>query len=292
MKKILVIGSTGMLGKPVTRELFKTGFEITLLARDVTKARKIFPSANIIQGDIMNKTSLLNAFNGQDELYLNLNTPQDAKPTQKLAERDGIDNIIEAAKKTGIKRIAFLSSLVKNYNGMNGFNWWIFEMKQSAVEKIKASGIPYTIFYASSFMENLDQLMMKDDKIMLAGRSRAPMWFIAGEDYGRQVAWSFSKLTTENKKYIIQGLEAYNWDKAANVFIRHYTKARLKTMKAPLVLIQLFGKFKRKMTYTYMIMKALNNYPEKFESQQTWEELGKPSLTLAAYAEKLSKAVT
>jgi hypothetical protein len=38
-----------------------------------------------------------------------------------------------------------------------------------------------------------------------------------------------------------------------------------------------------------MIMKALNNYREKFQAEQSWEELGKPRITLAEYAEKISK---
>jgi uncharacterized protein YbjT (DUF2867 family) len=289
MKKILVIGSTGMLGKPVTRELYRAGFDLTLLARDMAGTRKVFPNAHIITGDVLDLSTLEIAMKGQDELYVNLNAPQSAKPTDKLPEREGIDNIIEAAKRTGIKRISFLSSLVKNYNGMNGFHWWVFDMKQAAVDKIKASGIPYTIYYASSFMENLDQLMMKKDRIMLAGTSNAPMWFIAGEDFGRQVAWAFAKTTQENREYPVQGMEAYTWDEAAKTFIRYYTKKKLTIMKGPLPLMRLIGKFKRDMQYVYMIMKALNNYPEKFESGRTWEELGTPMITLQAYAEQKSK---
>ena len=116
MKKLLVIGSTGMLGKPVTRELYRAGFDLTLLARDIARTRKIFANAHILLGDVLDKTSLVAAMKGQDELYVNLNTPQNARPTDRLPEREGIDNILEAAKETGIKRIAFLSSLVKNYN--------------------------------------------------------------------------------------------------------------------------------------------------------------------------------
>jgi hypothetical protein len=138
-------------------------------------------------------------------------------------------------------------------------------------------------------MENLDQLMLKKNKIMLAGKSRAKMWFIAGEDYGRQVAWSFSKVTDENKEYSVQGLQAFNWDEAARTFITHYSKARLGILKAPLEMLRLYGRFNRTYANLYMIMKALNNYPEKFESEKTWEELGKPIITLAEYAEKLSK---
>jgi nucleoside-diphosphate-sugar epimerase len=289
MKKILVIGSTGMLGKPVTRELYRAGFDITLLARDIAKTRKAFPNGRILEGDVLTKKSLAEAMKGQQELYVNLNTPQTARQEDVLPEREGIDNIIEAAKATGIKRISFLSSLVKNYNGTNGFHWWVFDMKQSAVDKIKNSGIPYTIYYASSFMENLDHLMLKSNKIMLAGRSRAPMWFIAGEDFGRQVAWAIAKTGQGNKEYAVQGLESYTWDEAAKIFKEHYTREHLRIVKTPLTVIQLLGKLRRDMSYVYMIMKALNNYYEKFESANTWEELGKPLITLKAYAEQRSK---
>ena len=289
MKKILVVGSTGMLGKPVTRELYRASFDLTLLARDMSKTRKIFPNAKIIQGDVLDKITLLEAMKGQEEIYLNLNTPQAAKPTDKLPEREGMDNIIEAARETGIKRIAFLSSLVKNYNGMNGFTWWVFDIKQAAVDKLKASGIPYTIYYASSFMENLVHSMLKKKRIMLAGKSNAPMWFIAGQDYGRQVAWAFAKTGQGNKEYAVQGMEAFTWDEAAKTFIRYYTRENLKIMKGPSVLIKLLGKVNAEMAYVYMITKALNNYPEKFESGSTWEELGTPMITLEAYAKERSR---
>src|SRR4051794_6024733 len=106
MKKIAIIGATGMLGKPVTREIYKAGFDVTLLARDITKTRKIFPTANIIQADVLDKDSLVKAFTGQDEIYINLQSPVNAKPSHKLPEREGIDNIVSAAKSAGIQRLA------------------------------------------------------------------------------------------------------------------------------------------------------------------------------------------
>ena len=40
MKKILVIGSTGLLGKPVTEALIAEGFDVTILVRDKKLAEK------------------------------------------------------------------------------------------------------------------------------------------------------------------------------------------------------------------------------------------------------------
>ena len=42
MQKILFIGASGMLGKPVAQELIRAGFNLTLLGRDREKLNKLF----------------------------------------------------------------------------------------------------------------------------------------------------------------------------------------------------------------------------------------------------------
>lgn len=277
-----------MLGKPVTRELMRAGYEVTLLARDYRAMRRLFPISVIMEGDVLDPVSLLRAFEGQDAIYINLQSPRGSTQKTPQPEREGISNIIDAAVYAGIQRIGYLSSLVQRYNNTNGFHWWIFDMKQAAIARLKASGIPYNIYYASSFMENFDQLMRQGNKILLAGKSNAPMHFIAGEDYGRQVARSFELAGNGNHEYAIQGPEAYNWDDAANIFIQNYAQAPLKIVKAPVGMLKFLGNFSSKMEYGYKIITALNNYPEQFEAENTWRNLGKPTVTLAEYARKRS----
>lgn len=285
MKKILFIGATGMLGRPVAKELIKAGFVITLLARNVKKAQSLFPGTMVVPGDVFDKTSLVKAMAGMDAVYCNLSVLQTSKEKNRQAEREGVDNIIKAAKETGIKRLAYLSSLVHLYNGMNGFSWWAFNIKQSAVKKIKTAGIPYTIFYPSTFMETFPYQMMRGNKIAMLGNSVMPMWFIAAADYGKQVAASFRILTNENKEYPIQGTEAYTFSQANNIFIENYSNDKLKTMMAPVGIIKFLGNFSPRFNYAWHICEALNKYPEKFESEATWKELGKPVITLAEYAQ-------
>ena len=286
MQKILFIGASGMLGKPVALELLRAGFQLSLLARDVEKMQKLFPNTDVFLGDVFDEPSLEAAMKGHEIVYINLSVAQSSKKSDKQPEREGINNIIEAAKKAGVKRIAYLSSLIKNYEGMNGFRWWAFQLKQAAVNAIKRSGLHYSIFYASTFMECLDQQMLQGSRLMLAGNSVAQMWFIAGKDYGVQVAWALKKAGDANQEYHIQGLEPYTVDEAAKIFCDHY-KSPVKPMKAPLGPIKILGLFNQRMNYAFHICEALNKYPEKFESKKTWEDLGKPSTTLADYAASL-----
>ena len=285
MNKVLFIGATGMLGKPVAASLIKAGFRVTLFGRDVNKIRSLFPDVTILQGDVFDKESLVKAMQGQEIVYMNLSVAQQSKQKDLQPEREGVENIIAAAKKTGIKRLACLSSLVHLYNGMNGFKWWAFNIKQSAVAGIKASGIPYTIFYPSTFMETYPFQMMRGNKIAMLGNSLMPMWFIAAEDYGKQVARSFEIAGNENKEYTIQGPEPFTFDEANKIFTDNYSRAKLKTMKAPTGIMKFLGNFNQKFNYAWHICEALNKYPEKFESEQTWKELGKPVITLTRYAQ-------
>ena len=286
MQKILFIGASGMLGKPVALELLRAGFPVTLLARDVEKMKKLYPNTAIVRGDVFDVTSLEAAMAGHEIVYANLSVGQSSKKDEPQPEREGVANIIEAAKKSGIKRVAYLSSLIKNYQGMNGFKWWSFEVKQAAVDAIKKSGLNYSIFYASTFMETLDRQMLQGTRLMLAGKSEAPMWFIAGKDYGVQVAWALKKAGESNQEYNIQGLEPFTFSEAAKVFIEN-VKSKITVMKAPLAPLKYIGIFNQRMNYTYHICEALNKYPEKFESENTWNELGKPSTTLADYVASL-----
>src|SRR4051812_30685570 len=124
ISKIAFIGATGSLGKPVAKQLVNGKFELTALVRDVAKASASLPKEiKLLKGDVSNSADLDNLLRGQDAVYINLNLKPGEKKNDFHAEIDGLKNILSSAKKMNIKRVAFISSLVKNYQGMNGFDW-------------------------------------------------------------------------------------------------------------------------------------------------------------------------
>ncbi len=285
MKKIAIIGATGMLGQPVTKAFIEAGFEVSLLVRHPEKARQLFgPAPQLVTGDVQDTNSIRKFLQGQDALYLNLSVAQASSEKDFQPEREGLENILKAAKSSSIKRIGYLSSLVHLYQGQNGFNWWAFALKKKAVADIKASGLTYSIFYPSTFMESLDKGGYRQgNSIALAGTSRHKMFFISGSDYARQVVKAFER-NQGNQEYTIQGPEGYTADEAAKLFVSNYKKAKLKVQKAPLGLLRCIGLFVNKLNYGANIVDALNNYPEKFESEKTWQELGQPQTRVIDYA--------
>src|SRR6478609_2700694 len=99
MQKILFIGASGMLGKPVALELLRAGFKLILLARDVEKMQKLFPNIPVVKGDVFDTASLESAMGGQEVVYLNLSVAQASKKSDSQPEREGIKNVIDAAHK-------------------------------------------------------------------------------------------------------------------------------------------------------------------------------------------------
>lgn len=285
VQKISIIGATGMLGKPVTQVLAKEGFEITALVRSVANAKKILPeTVKLVEGSLNDKESIRRALRDADAVYLSLSVKPDERPDDFHPELDGLKLLIETAREVGVKRILYLSSLVKDYQG---FDWWVFRLKRTAVQMIRDSGMGFTIFYPSNFMETLSNLNLQGQRLVLSGQQKTSSYWIAAADYGLQLANALRKPETIGQEYIIQGPVALNYDEAANLFIAHYPHKKLRKIRVPLRLIKFMSLFSCQARYGAHIMEAINYYDEQFGAKKSWEELGQPSTDLKQYAASL-----
>ncbi len=66
-KSILILGGTGLFGKPTAYQLKADGFQVRILARDVEKAQNIFTDGyEIMPGDVTDLARLEKAMTGCD----------------------------------------------------------------------------------------------------------------------------------------------------------------------------------------------------------------------------------
>ncbi|NBC26506.1 MAG: NmrA family NAD(P)-binding protein [Bacteroidetes bacterium] len=284
IQTIAVVGATGMLGAPVTKTLRRQGFSVTAVVRDMQKAQqKLGAGTHLFKGDLADKNSLRSAFADSDYVYLSLSTQPGEKNSRFKTEIDGLRNAIEAARSARVKRIGYLSSLVKDYKADD---WWVFDIKEEACEILRSADLPVTIFYPSSFFENLTQLQMKGRRVLMAGNQKTQSWWISAEDFGRQVANSF-RLDREHDRdceYSVQGPEPFSMEEAIDQFIRNYKAADLKKTKVPMGIFKLLKPLSPSIDFQYHILNAINRYDEKFQSEKTWQRLGEPTLSLADWA--------
>ncbi|MEI9902406.1 MAG: NAD(P)H-binding protein [Hyphomicrobium sp.] len=281
IKKIAMIGATGMIGIPVAIALMEAGFEVTALVRNPEQARRSLPAAiAVVEADVRDEESLRAGLAGQDGVYLNLSVTPGARKTDFHTEVQGLQHIIGAARDAKIERLAYVSALIRNTDCSR---WWVIDVWRQALARIRSSGVPYTIFYPTNFMETLAQRHSAGRFFMMLGRARYRNYWIAGRDFGEQVARSFALPIAGNREYVIQGPEPLTYDEAA----ARYTQALLKPqsiIRVPLSLARLGGLFSRQLDFSARIMQAVLSYPEEFKAAATWAELGKPTTTIEQFA--------
>lgn len=282
---ITVFGATGMIGRPVTEALVGAGFQVTALVRNVEKAQKLFPSGvSFVKGDLDNKASIQQAMKNADGIYINISTTPADRENSFNPEMQGLDNILEVAKEMNIGQVAYLSSfLARNYQG----DWWVFRAKKSSIERVKTCGLPYTIFYPSNFMENFTNGMVRNGKITVPKIANAnKAWWIAGSDFGKIVARAFQTPMSLQREYPVQGTEEMTMEEAAQAFAENYQKQQLSVGTMPFGLMKVLGWLIPQMSFLSKLMGVMLYNKETFESQATWNELGKPELTIRTFAQK------
>ncbi|MBO0934192.1 SDR family oxidoreductase [Fibrella aquatilis] len=285
MTPLAFIGATGLIGKPVAEALIRAGFAVRIIARDVVAAKRLFPNADVAFGDLQKPESLPNALAGCAVVYLSLSVKQTEKPGDFHTETDGLRHLLAAAKMAGVTRVAYLASIVMRYQGMNGFDWWVFRLKHEAVKLIKTSGLDYSIFYPSNFMETMLGTQAMGPLVLVLGQSAERPWFVAAHDYGRQVARALHIAQPgEAQEYVIQGPEAVDQLSAARRLVTSLPGPKRRVITMPMAFLALGRHFSQQADYGYHIGEALNRYPERFEAARTWADLGKPTMTIEAFA--------
>ena len=97
--KVLFIGATGLLGKPVINQLSEHGFELVLMSRNIKK-EDFEDNCSVFQGDVMKKEDLEQAMKGCDVIHISISTP-----SESLA----VKNVLEVAAMQKVKLISYVS---------------------------------------------------------------------------------------------------------------------------------------------------------------------------------------
>ncbi len=193
--KVLVIGASGLLAKPVIRHMDKAGFQLRLFSRSVNQSM-FDKEFEMIQGDVFNLNDLNKAMTGCDAVHLSLSTANEA-----LAAKI----VTDSALQKGIKLISTISGCTVSVEN----RWFpMIENKYQAEQTIINSGIPYMIFRPTWFFESLD-LMIRDGKAMLLGKQPNPSHWVAADDLARMVATAYGKPEAKNKIFFIFGPEQH-----------------------------------------------------------------------------------
>jgi uncharacterized protein YbjT (DUF2867 family) len=179
MGPVLVVGATGQLGTAVIDRLAKAGVRVRALVRPASPREFSEEQAELAFGDLRDPESLVAACAGIATVVATANAVVPRGPGGfDEVEGTGYENLIDACRAQGVRRIVFMSVAETPYDK----SVTTFRLKRRIEDAIRRSGLAHSIFRGSLFMDDWFALM--GSSIPLRGSAaatlRRPFWFAKG----------------------------------------------------------------------------------------------------------------
>jgi uncharacterized protein YbjT (DUF2867 family) len=176
---VLVVGATGQLGTAIVDRLRAAGRPVRALVRPSSPRAFEPDGVELAFGDLRDPESLVAACHGVERVVATANAVVPSGPASfDEIESTGYDNLLDACKAEGVRRILYMSvaetALDKSVT--------TYRLKRQTENRIRGSGLAYSIFRGAAFMDDWFALM--GSSIPLRGANahtlRRPFWFAKG----------------------------------------------------------------------------------------------------------------
>lgn len=213
--RVAVIGGTGYVGPAIVAAMREEGHHVEALSR-----RTGF--------DINDPSSI--KLDGYDAVA-HLVSIRRGKEQDFQRTAEGARNVVDAAKKAGVKRFLLMSA-----NGCDSGSTPYYRAKLAMEDAVKKSGLKWTIFRPSyvsgsevgGFDEEFSRIVDKAPILPSFNGGRFEIQPISKRDVARALARALQTPASENKTYVLVGHERFTW----NEYLRRLAKIRGK--KRPL----------------------------------------------------------
>lgn len=159
--KLVIFGSTGGTGREVVKQALEEGHTVTAFARNPGKLNLQHANLHVMQGDVMDSSSVEKAMAGQDAVVCLLGAGNNLTSTIRS---QGTQQIIQAMEKSGVKRFICQSTLGAGDSWENLNFFWKYIMFGFLLRKpfadhqkqetyVKASSLDWTIIRPGAFVE-------------------------------------------------------------------------------------------------------------------------------------------
>ena len=214
MKKVLVAGATGYLGRYVVKELKKQGYRVRALARNVNKIEDLKEFIDdVFKAEVTNPESLKGICNDIDYVISSIGiTRQKDGLTFMDVDYQGNKNLLNEALKSGISKFIFVSVL--NAHLMEDLK--VIEAKEKFVDELKASGLDYSIIRPTGFFSDMLEFltMAKKGRVSLFGSGENRINPIHGSDLAEVCV---NAINGNEKELNIGGPETYTYSQIAEM---------------------------------------------------------------------------
>lgn len=282
-KNILVVGGTGMLGKPVCDEFINRGWRVVVGSTNPEKAKEIFgEKAETVFCDVTDIESLRTAFENVDNVYLNLNSKLTEELYNKI-EIEGTKNAAIVAAEKNIRRIGNISGA--SSRGVEGGVIYL-DAKVKAERALMESGVPYSIFRPSWFYETLPTFI-QDGKAVVLGDQPCEFGWLAAADYAHQVVNAYESDEAANKCFYNLGPEKMTMKQALAIYCEK-KEPNLKPQTISFMMAKIASAMPgyEKLKVVIPFFEYFSSIDENVDPTETDELLGANKMTLKEWLEK------
>jgi uncharacterized protein YbjT (DUF2867 family) len=207
---IFVTGATGMFGGGVTARLADMSVPVRAMSRSADQAESLKrPGIEPVVADFDKPETLDPAIDGADTVFLV--TPMDDRV--EVRER----NVLEAAERSGVRRIVKLHGAVKHHGDPLG------RLHDASVEAIKGSGLDWALVSPTSVLETslLSQIpWIEAVGAMVASAGDGKVAHVAADDVTRAAAIVLAERDENGRDYVITGPELHSMAELAEIMSR------------------------------------------------------------------------
>lgn len=157
--KIAITGGTGFVGRHLARRLAAGGHQVVLIARGEDRrdeSVRHLPGVRLVSGSVSQPERLREAFQGCDAVAHCAGINRElGSQTYERVHVQGTQNVVDAAKTSGVAKILLLSFLRARPNCGSGYH----ESKWRAEEIVRSSGLDYTVVKAGVIYGQGDHML-------------------------------------------------------------------------------------------------------------------------------------
>ncbi len=222
---IVITGATGQLGRHVISSLLRLDVQLPDLVAAGRNEDKLGALRELdlatVRVDYTDPATLDEAFAGADTVLLISSSEVGVRVAQHR-------NVIEAAKKAGVRRVVYTSALHADTSPLD-----VAPDHRATEADLKASGLPFTILRNGWYTENFEPALRHAETtgVVLASAGDGRVASATREDYAEAIAAVLAQDGHAGQTYELSGDVAWSFDELAaaltEVLDREVTYRRL-----------------------------------------------------------------
>ena len=214
MKKILVAGATGYLGRNVVKTLKDSGFWVRALGRTEAKLGPIKKFADeLFIGEVTNPDSLDGLCDGIDAVFSSVGiTRQKDGLTYQDVDYQGNRNLLTIAEGSGVSKFVYVHVL----NAEKLQHVAMIQAKQAFVDELKQSALEHTVICPTGFFSDMEEFlkMARSGRVYLFGHGSNRINPIHGADLAEVCA---DALVSREQQLDVGGPEVFTYREIAEL---------------------------------------------------------------------------